>query len=372
MARLFQSLGYQVIVMGKIGQAVPPRGHALNTIIDGVRCLDIRRPFPEREYPPYDRSAEAVAAVIDSLPAGSVHAVSAYNYPTRGTWSVIRACAVRNVPVILDCTEWYGWEGRKVARNILRIAMTEFRLRVLTRLAGNVICASHWFARTVARQNFLVLPFVVDIEAPRWQPEPPRVASPGGPRRFVYSGSPGMGMEKDRLPSALEGFKILSERGVPFEFIIAGMTQEQYLALRPDHAALVSTLEGRLRFLGRISHAESLALLRSADFSVFFRKPNRVSNTGFATKYVEATSLGVPVVSNATSDLPRYLIDGVNGFMAAGISPTTIAAALERGARLDDEALLAMKQRCLTTNPFAIPNWLAQTHAFLTRLRLPR
>ncbi len=371
-AKLCQSLGLEVIIMGKIGRDTPPRDKTAELVIDGVRCLDIRRPFPGRDYPAYDRSAESVAAVIDSLPAGSVRAVSAYNYPARASWSIIRACKARGVPAILDCTEWYGWEGRKVARNILRMAMTEFRLRVLTRLAGNVICASRWFARTVAGQNLLLLPFVVDVSDPKWRPEPPRVAASGGPRRFVYSGSAGAGMEKDRLPLAIEGFRALRDKAVAFEFIIAGMTREAYLGLRPDHAAVLEGMDDAVRFLGRIPHAESLALLRGADFTVFFRKPNRVSHTGFATKYVEAASLGIPVISNATSDIPRYLDDGVNGFMAPGLTGPEIAAALERAAQMDDAALLAMKQTCSDANPFAIPEWQAETRAFLDRLRLPR
>ncbi len=372
MARLFQSLGLNVMVLGKIGQETPPHDQSVDLVIEGVRCLDIRRPFPGRDYRSYDQSAESVAAVIDSLPAGSVRAVSAYNYPTRGAWSIIRACKARGVPVILDCTEWYGWEGRKIARNLLRMAGTEIRLRVLTRLAGNVVCASRWFARTVAGQNLLLLPFVVDVSDPKWRPEAPRVAAPGGPRRFVYSGSAGAGMEKDRLPLAIEGFRALRDKALAFEFIIAGMTREAYLALRPDHAAVLEGMDDAVRFLGRIPHADSLALLRGADFTVFFRKPNRVSHTGFATKYVEAASLGIPVVSNATSDIPRYLDDGVNGFMASGLTGPEIAAALERAAQMDDAALLAMKHTCSDANPFAIPEWQAETGAFLGRLRLPR
>lgn len=370
-AKLFQSLGLEVILMGKIGKDTPPRDEAVERMIDGVRCLDVRRPFPGRDYLPYDRSADSVTAVIESLPAGSVRAVSTYNYTARGTWSIIRACKSRGVPAILDCTEWYGWEGRKIARNILRVAMTEFRLRVLTRRAGNVICASRWFARTVAKQNLLLLPFVVDASAAKWRPEPPRAAVPGGPRRFVYSGSAGVGMEKDRLPVAIEGFRSLHDKGVDFEFVIAGMTREDYLRVRPDHAALMNGMTDKLKFLGRIAHTDALALLREADFSVFFRKPNRVSHTGFATKYVEATALGIPVISNATSDLPLYLKDGVNGFMAAGLSPAEVAAVLGRAAGLDDTALLAMKRVCSLDNPFDIPKWQAETKAFLARLRLP-
>lgn len=369
LAKLFQSLGLNVIIMGKIGSATPPIDQPVETLFEGVRCLDVRRPFPGRDYKSYVTTADAVSAVIDSLPKGSVKAVSAYNYPARGAWAIIRACKARDVPAVLDCTEWYGWEGSKIARNILRMGWTEFRLRVLTRLAGNVICASRWFARTVSGQNHVLLPFVVDATDPKWMPETPTLAHPGGARRFVYSGSPGLGMSKDRLPVAMAGFASLHTMGVPFEFVIAGMTRDQYLENQPAHAGLLADMGDAVQFLGRIPHAESLALLRSADYSLFFRRPDRVSQTGFATKYVEAASLGIPVISNATSDIGHYLHDGENGYMAPDLSVTGIAATLGRAARLDDAGLLAMKRSCAASNPFDIPHWQAPAQAFLDALR---
>lgn len=371
LAKLFRSLGLQVIVLGKIGVDFPPPDRSSEMVVEGIRCLDIRRPFPNRDYRSYERSADAVCAVIDSLPKGEVVAVSAYNFPALGAWAIIRRCKARQVPVILDCTEWYGWEGRRIARNLLRLAGTEFRLRVLTRLAGNVICASRWFARTVTGQNQVLLPFVVDGADPKWTAADPALARPDGVRRFVYSGSPGVGMIKDRLPVAIEGFSALHDRGVAFEFIIAGMTRDQYLALRPGHAEALARLGDAVQFLGRISHERSLAIVRGADFSLFFRHLNRMTQTGFATKYVEAAALGVPVISNATSDIPVYLHDGENGFLAPGLSGQAITATLGRAARLSDDALLTMKRTCAGQNPFDIPCWQNAAADFLARLRLP-
>ena len=369
LARLFRSIGMQVIVMGKISPETPPRDGPTEVIVDGFRCVDIRRPLPGRDYARYDQSAESVLALVDSLPAGSVRAVSAYNYPGQATWDILRGLKARGIPGILDCTEWYGWEGTKILRNIQRMAWTEFRLRVLTRKAGNVIAASRWFADTLPGLNRVLLPFVVDATDPKWTPEPPRLAHPGGRRRFLYSGSPGVGMVKDRLPVAMEGFGDLLSDSVPFEFRIAGMTRDQYLAACPDHGGLVARLGDQVRFLGRIPHADALAELRATDYALFFRRNDRVANTGFATKYVEAASLGIPVVTNPTSDIDRYLTDGRNGFLAPDLSPAAISDVLRRAASQDDAALLAMKAVCAADNPFDIPPWQDAARTFLDELR---
>ena len=369
LAKLFRSIGMNVIIMGKITPEVPPIDGSTEIEVEGIRCVDVRRPIPGRDYARYDLSGETVMALVDSLPAGSVRAVSAYNHAGQATWSILRGCKARGIPAILDCTEWYGWEGKKILRNIQRIAWTEFRLRVLTRKAGNVIAASRWFSDTLPGLNRVLLPFVIDASAPKWKPEPPRLALPGGRRRFLYSGSPGLGMIKDRLPVSLEGFGALEAEGVPFEFRIAGMTRDQYLADRPDHADLVTRLGDSLKFLGRIPHADSLLELRATDYALFFRRDDRVANTGFATKYVEAASLGIPVVTNPTSDIDRYLTDSRNGFLAPDLSTSAIAAVLRRAATLGDAELLAMKAVCAASNPFDIPPWQAPARAFLDALR---
>ncbi len=369
LARLFRSIGMQVIIMGKITPETPSPEGPTEVTIDGFRCVDIRRPFPGRDYARYDLSGETVMALVDSLPEGSVRAVSAYNHAGQATWDILRGLKTRGIPGILDCTEWYGWEGPRILRNIQRMAWTEFRLRVLTRKAGNVIAASRWFADTLPGLNRVLLPFVIDASDPKWMPEAPKLAHPGGRRRFLYSGNPGMGMFKDRLPIAMEGFGNLLSDGVAFEFRIAGMTRDQYLAACPDHGGLVARLGDQVRFLGRIPHADSLAELRAADYALFFRRNDRVANTGFATKYVEAASLGIPVVTNPTSDIDRYLTDGRNGFLAPDLTPAAISGVLRRAATQGDADLLAMKAACAATNPFDIPQWQDAARVFLDELR---
>lgn len=66
--------------------------------------------------------------------------------------------------------------------------------------------------------------------------------------------------------------------------------------------------------MGRIEHSKVLPIIKKADFYIFLREVNRVNMAGFPTKYVEAMSLGTPVITNKTSDLQTYMDNGVNGF----------------------------------------------------------
>lgn len=116
----------------------------------------------------------------------------------------------------------------------------------------------------------------------------------------------------------------LADAEQDFRISIAGITEAQYLEMVPKHRTQIERCGDRLRFLGRIPHAASLDLLRSADFLVIFRQPNRVSNTRFVTKFVEAAALGVPVVSNPTSDIPMYFGGDKNAKITSRHDDTTL------------------------------------------------
>lgn len=367
LAHMFLSLGYRVIVMGKF--SIPPEGARSHqgVLIDGVNCRDIQQPIAGKACASYIINSEPVMQLVEEVGAEQVRAVLCYNYPARGAWSMIRQARQLGIAPILDCTEWYGWEGRKILRNIVRVAGVEMRMRVLTRLAGNVVCASSWFCARIASTHTLLMPFVLDTSRPEWQRG--QTPDPAGPVHLVYSGSPGLGMHKDRLPVMIAALSRLADEGHDFRISVAGVTEEQYLEMVPEHRREVQALRGRLCFLGRVPHAESLALLRSADFSVFFRESNRVSNTGFATKYVEAATLGVPVISNPTSDIPRYLRDGENGILASSIAAADVADALRRAITMTSEQRAGMVAVCRTENPFDMRLWQQDVRTFLENLR---
>lgn len=367
LAHMFESIGFKVVVIGKLRN--PPDGaRGLSGFaIDDVTCRDIKRPIAERSCASYVVNAEGIFQVVDELGSRRIRAIICYNYPARGALSTIIRSRICGIPVVLDCTEWCGWEGQKVLRNLFRLSGVEFRMRFLTRAAGNVICASSWLRTRLSGQHTVRLPFVLDTTRPEWQRGP--VHDPIRPAHLIYSGSPGLGMYKDRLPVMIASLARLANAGQDFRISIAGVTELQYLETVPEHRAQLDQLGGRLQFLGRIPHTESLSLLRSADFSVFFRQPNRVSNTGFATKYVEAATLGVPVISNPTSDLPLYLRDGENGIMARSIADADVDDALRRAISLTPEQRATMVAACRAENPFDMRAWQGEAREFLENLQ---
>lgn len=368
LAALFERCGYKTLILGKFG-AVPAPEAQLERTITGITCRDIRQPVAGGPFPSYTSSAAPLAAAAELIGIDRVKAISAYNYPALGALAMIRYCRQVGICPILDCTEWQIWEGRKVLRNLWRLAGIEARMRLLTRMAGNVICASTWFEKRLEGVNTVVLPFALDTSREEWRRSPCNTRQERV-RRFVYSGSPGLGLVKDRLQPIIEAFAILREEGRAFECTIIGISRDEYLQIVPRHAPLVDQLSHSLTFLGRVTHCRSLEIVRNCDFVIFFRKPDRVANTGFATKFVEAATLGVPIITNSTSDIGRYLEDGLNGFLADGPNTHQVTAAIRRGLELAPDDFVRMVSAARKRNLFDICMWTKPAASFLGRLRV--
>lgn len=353
--RLLQALGYDVVLVGQLSDA--PEAE-----IEGLRCVNIHA----APHPYYKNDAASVVAAMDAVGPERIAAVIAYNYPARPLAQLIGYARRHGFAAVVECTEWYGWEGRRLRHNLRRLVETEVRIRLLSRRAGNVICASDYGAGYFSGLNTLVLPFVIDESRPKWAVTPP---PRDDRRRFVYIGSPGQGLVKDHVHLAIAAFAKLARGGADFDFQIAGLTAREVEGTFPELAADIAALGDRITFHGRLTHPQAVGLLRSADFSLFIRPDNRVSRFGFPTKLAEAFACGVPVITNPTSDIPRYLEDGANGLLLAGPDAGSVEAGLARALALSGDEMAAMKARCAARNPFAPREWSGRLADFMDKLR---
>lgn len=99
------------------------------------------------------------------------------------------------------------------------------------------------------------------------------------------------------------------------ELLVAGGPDPAEAATDPvirtlrDHARRHGVLD-RVRFLGRVPHAEIPRLLRSAD--AFLCAP---AYEPFGTAALEAAACGLPVVATSVGGLREHVLDGVTGHL---------------------------------------------------------
>ena len=76
--------------------------------------------------------------------------------------------------------------------------------------------------------------------------------------------------------------------------------------MQANPEADAENIPNEIVFLGRVSHAQSIAYLKGSDCSLIIRDSTRTNNAGFPTKFVEAVTLGVGVIATDISDLAVY------------------------------------------------------------------
>src|SRR5690606_850011 len=122
---------FRPLVLGKL----PDDASRGRISLDDIECREIRKADRGAKY---ETSAVPVMEAIVDIGAERVHSVILYNYPALGLAMVMRACLRLGIPVIVECTEWYGWEGTSLVRNVRRIVESRVRATWLSRRAGNI------------------------------------------------------------------------------------------------------------------------------------------------------------------------------------------------------------------------------------------
>ncbi len=308
-AKIFRDLGYDVLFID-VDKSLNFNSNILETEKDaqGFKCWSVPYPKSNCEWLNYLTSIRHVETIVEQNQ--SVLAVVAYNYPAFALNKMKIFCKKRNLRIFADVTEWYSTKGTNIVFKIIKGLDSFFRMRILQKRMDGLIVISRYLENYYKNcRNVVRIPPLVDLNEEKWKsPIPERNDNK---IRFIYSGSPGK--NKDKVNLLIEAVGELNS----FEnFIlnVAGIEKDQYLTFYPHHQELLEILKEKVFFHGKLTHLQSLELLRNSDFSVFFRDDNITTKAGFPTKFVESISAGIPVITNKSSDLDEYLIEGKNGF----------------------------------------------------------
>lgn len=281
---------------------------------------------------------------IKSMPRGSFQTVIAYHGGSLFLLRLSLLCRLRGLRLIADCTEWYDAEGLVGGRFGVAHLDSEFRMRFVNRLIGQLIVISHFLRDYYQRRgcDVIRIPPTIDLREPKWQGVERKAR--GGALRLIYAGVPG---KKDLLASALYGLRTLKNEGAVVVLELLGPSREDLLLCLDGDQALIDDLCDVLVFHGRVPQETVPALVSRADFSILLRPVKRVSAAGFSTKLVESLAAGVPVMANRTGDIDRYVEDGRQGILLQGVTEGDFVAGVRRALALPTSELSAMRAYAL-------------------------
>ena len=188
---------------------------------------------------------------------------------------------------------------------------------------------------------------------------------------FIYAGNPFRNRRnnitgkdlKDRIDIIIE---IFSNIKFDYNLDFYGITKEELLRALPEYESKLNTK--KINFMGKVNNDIISERLCNYDFSILLRDFSRESNAGFSTKLVESISAYVPVITNNTSDIKKYIKEGKNGFI---IDINNIKEATSKITEIifnDKENINKMKEYCKENQIFDYNNYLEVFKHFLDEL----
>jgi glycosyltransferase involved in cell wall biosynthesis len=144
---------------------------------------------------------------------------------------------------------------------------------------------------------------------------------PHNPPRIVFAGvlTPRKG-----VVDLLQASRLLRDRGVHHELLLAGGTPEEGARVEAEVRREAGTTAPAARFLGPQPHEDMPGLYRRADV---FCLPSWWE--AMPLTVLEAMAAGLPVVATPVGDIARMVEDGVTGRLVAPHRPEALADALE-------------------------------------------
>jgi glycosyltransferase involved in cell wall biosynthesis len=348
--KLLRDLGYNLCFVG-----ISKEASYEHRKMYGFDCHAIAYPNSIYNWFKYITEFGKYRNILDSYK--NVKAVICYNIPAASLFRTINYCRKREIKIYADCTEWYvapkkgNFFARKVKAFDIKWRMNNLHLKM-----DGVIVISSFLNRFYEEKGLrtLQLPPLVDCDDAKFPVDiKPRTSKK---LKLIYSGSPfslTVGSDvKDRLDLIIKSLYEVAKTNPIFELTILGMDKDGFLQVFPDYGEKLSFLEDMVFFRGKVSHNLALQLLKESDFAIFLRDINLVSTAGFPTKFVEAISCGIPVLTNRNSNLQDYFVDGKNGFWINSQNEIEVTLSLLKVLNISEDELQELKRNAFNSRIF--------------------
>lgn len=267
------------------------------------------------------RGNKTIQWIKNYLKSHEVNYIVVYNSYSYFIYKLFKLSKKYKFKLVCDSTEWY--EGSHLPGGTYGIANFDnnFRIRVLYPIIKNIIVVSSYLQTYLRKKNCntIVVPPLIDPNDSKWNSIAIRTnISSGNIKRIIYAGDPG---KKDLFESVFCALELINKNSIQFELIVLGIDRNTF---KDTFFFKSDNIPPYIYCIGRVPQEEVPKYYQKSDFSILLRKDNRCSNAGFPTKLVESLTSGVPVITNKTSDIARYIIDKENGFLLNDISVTTL------------------------------------------------
>ena len=293
--KIFNALGYRTVFLGIV------KGESF----EGIRKSNYDENVYEEAYPL--GAKKWIQHILDTKNIETVAGfypdtclVITYNVALATYKAIKKQFAKKDIKVAYDCTEWNVYTSGFLLKRIYK-KYDEKQIRTkLQKYCADIIVISSLMERQYKRSNVLRLPPLVDIEDPIWHQD--KTEHPDS-FEFFFAGTIG---DKEKIDSIVKAFVRLEFKNIKLSII--GITKEEYLQMYPNDEEIV---DKRICFTSRLSHKENIQHILSSNCYIFVREKTRQNQAGFPTKFAEAYTCGIPIISTDVSDIKEFADEDV-------------------------------------------------------------
>ena len=298
--KIFQALGYRVVFLGT---------NQTSDYFEGVKQTSFNKNMFEECYPDttkrwmkYVFDASNIERLVGMLE--DVKLIIAYNLPYFKFNNIKKLSNRLGISAAYDCTEWNGYaEGNFAKRLFKKIDLFQIK-HFLASKADGLIVISKTMEQYYRNKHIIRIP-------------------PLG--------------VKEALDKVIAAFDNLHNENAILRII--GLRKQDVCEMYPELSAIAQNKN--ILFMGRLSHKETVRYVKNCDCYVFLRYNTPRNQAGFPTKFAEAYSCGVPVITTNVSDIAEYMKSTGNGILLESIQETEITDAMKKiiAAKLDNKEL---------------------------------
>ena len=313
------------------------------------------------------RGNKTIRWIKNYLLTNPINFIVVYNSNSYFIYRLFLLSKIYKFRLVCDCTEWY--EGSHLPGGKYGIVNLDnnIRIKIIYPIIHNVIVISSYLQTYLEKKgcNTLVVPPLFDSKDKKWGVEFNRtIPSLNNIIKIIYAGDPG---KKDLLKSVFNALEIINSHTIKFEFNVLGI---DIISFKNSFFPGSTEIPSYVYCIGRVSQEEVPKYYSQCHFSILLREDKRYAHAGFPTKLVESLSSGVPVITNRTSDIPKYVVHGENGFLLENTSEHVLIECFQQILSLTENEIRTMKvkARKSSTESFDLQRFSCQLENYLLNL----
>lgn len=376
-AKILKKINYEVLIVDLKNINYTGYLDSTQSKLKGFDCYSFSYPKSNLDWLKYRKTFRQLTKFIEKKNIiDELKYVIYYGSPRISlfNWLLINFCKKNEIKVISDCVDWLSVNTNNFFYNIFKWIDTTYQKAFLNKKVDGLIVISDYLDDYYKNYNINTVKvpplspkeYKLKLKSKYIKTNRKLISYAGLPFRKNIKVSDKSNM-KDRIDKIIKLLYLAKKENASFIFNIYGFTKEEFLIALPDQRKYIEFLGDSIKFNGYTENEIVTKKIMNSDFTILIRDIKRSTTAGFPTKVSESISLGTPVITNKTSDLEKYIIDGVNGFFINNDIEDSLNKIIDI-LKTEKNEIIKIKEKTIESNPFYYKKYESKMGDFLNKI----